>query len=77
VVRLSPNPTNDQFEVELNEEDLPVVISIFDIFGNELMREPGAANKVVVDVSGLAAGTYFIRLSGGGGTWSFGKVIKQ
>jgi len=76
-VRVSPNPASIQVKVELDQENIPALISIFDMFGNELMREPATAEQVMIDVSWLAAGTYLIRLNGGDGTLSFGKIIKQ
>jgi len=76
-VRVSPNPASDQLEVELDEDELPAMIAIFDLSGKELMQKVVTVEQMMIDVSWLAAGTYFIRSKSRVATFSFAKIIKN
>lgn len=74
---ISPNPAIDRVAVDLVEDDFPAVITIYDMFGSEVIEQTAKAHPVVIDMSWLAAGTYIIRSQAGDGGSSFGKIIKQ
>jgi hypothetical protein len=60
-VDVHPNPTDEQLKVELNgEEQASQRIGLYDITGKQLLVQEGQ-EKIRFDVSGLDAGTYFLR----------------
>jgi len=55
-----PNPTSDLLNVQFTENMDAGHLEIFDAVGRSLLQQQGAGNSVVVDVSDLQAGTYYI-----------------
>jgi len=59
-----PNPANNELRI-MNYEFRDVVIEIYDVYGRKQKaegRKQKAENEIVVDVSNLASGIYFIKL---------------
>jgi hypothetical protein len=66
---LSPNPATDYIDVMLSGAKEPVLsVKVYDVLGNVVDTPPGPllieGESVRIDVSGLAAGVYFVRVGG-------------
>ena len=55
-----PNPANDFYLIESNEE---LLLEIFDIYGKKLLKKTLLIGKNKIDTNRLAAGNYFFKLS--------------
>ena len=55
-----PNPTNSIVTIESPVSNLKGV-SVYSISGRLLLNKEVSANKITIDVSGFATGTYFIK----------------
>ena len=55
-----PNPANDFYLIESNEE---LRLEIFDIYGKKLLKKTLQIGKNKIDTNRLAAGNYFFKLS--------------
>ena len=72
-----PNPFSDHFTIE-SSADEPVIVTISDITGRELMKRTISTRRLEVDAARWAPGFYTIRLSGTGGeVYQTQKFIKQ
>lgn len=76
VLVVSPNPASDIVFIGAGGTVSPFVVSVFDMYGNELLREDVAASRPSIDVSRLASGTYFIKTQDAT-SCSFGKLMKR
>ncbi len=75
-----PNPARDQIEVRLRVAavgDLHAAYSLFDALGVEKLRGITEASDLPLDVSSLAAGTYYLRISLGTGEARTIKIVKE
>lgn len=79
---LSPNPTSDYLFVslspELSNENLR--ITVLDVSGKTLlsqMNTPGGESRISMDLSDIASGLYFVRVSGESGIFRTQRFIKQ
>ncbi|TAL70835.1 MAG: T9SS type A sorting domain-containing protein [Bacteroidetes bacterium] len=68
-IQISPNPCNDYTNLSItNMKDEIATITLIDLYGNEIsvLSEsnylPAGMNKLEINTSALASGTYFIRL---------------
>jgi hypothetical protein len=66
-ILIYPNPVEDRIYIEMNSS----FISIFDIYGRNILSKD-IQNSVILDVSCLASGTYFL-FNGDG----FFRFVKQ
>jgi hypothetical protein len=78
-VQVYPNPTTGQLTI--NNEQLTIIgIEVFDVYGRKHEwangRRDEGAKGVVMDISGLAAGVYFVKIRTEVGE-TIKKVIKQ
>ena len=65
-IRIYPNPTNGQLKIESGKLKIEKV-EIFDIVGKKIQSKTvNPQSEIVVDVSGLPSGTYFITIYGEG-----------
>ena len=55
-----PNPVNDFYLIESNEE---LLLEIFDIYGKKLLKKTLQIGKNKIDTNRLATGNYFFKLS--------------
>jgi hypothetical protein len=69
-VSLFPNPMQDVLTITLTQGNGQV--SFHDVNGLEVLKQEIEGGKTVLNVSGLAAGVYFIRYAGT--TWKFIKL---
>jgi hypothetical protein len=68
-LRITPNPATDYIDVMLSEAKEPVLsVKVYDVLGVCVGTHPPAPSRegesVRIDVSGLAAGVYFVRVGG-------------
>lgn len=68
---LFPNPTNGEFFLKMEAVSAQSVeITVFDLLGREVAKFYGNGAAVKLDISGLAAGGYFVKIRQGEGvTW--------
>jgi hypothetical protein len=68
IVKLYPNPATDYIDVMLNEAKEPVLsVKVYDVLGNVVVDTPPGpllieGERIRLDVSGLAAGVYFVKI---------------
>ncbi|HRG86628.1 MAG TPA: T9SS type A sorting domain-containing protein, partial [Chitinophagales bacterium] len=55
-----PNPATDVITINIDEEIVADNISVTDLQGNIVLQRNLPANSMVIDISGLANGTYII-----------------
>lgn len=79
MIDIYPNPADNYVTCKLKDEAHGVeVIEILDVTGKVVLREQvNGRNLLQLNVSGLADGTYVIRLSGQATTGGHGKLIIQ
>lgn len=72
VLKLSPNPVRDVLEVRLAYEVEEAWIFVLDALGNTVMSVPSVmrGQTTTVDVSSLAAGTYYLQILDGHRVWT-------
>ena len=73
---LYPNPTTGKFFIEFSKTLNNVDVYIIDVSGKMIMRSKGNGNKLDFDLSNVAAGVYFVRITDGKNVVTK-KVIKQ
>ena len=76
MVNIYPNPTNNSVSIEYNLELGPVKIELIDARGRIIETFNPSDHKVKINMSTLASGIYFIRLSSETSS-TFRKVIKN
>lgn len=64
--RLWPNPARREVTLQLPVANTSV--TVLDLLGRPVQHQRAAATTAVLDVSGLPAGTYLVRVEGAGGT---------
>lgn len=65
VENVFPNPVSDQLTIQFNKnEDVQAHISIIDCLGRAVYKYSSSDNKVVIDLSGIANGIYFLKING-------------
>lgn len=69
-MQLFPNPTNDAIALQFTaDSDVDASVIIFDLGGravySQTLRTASGLNKVVIDVSHLAEGQYYLQIKGG------------
>ena len=61
-----PNPVSDNLNVTLRTDAFQVTnLAVYDLNGKLVMSQPVSDNRISVSANGLAAGSYFLRLSDG------------
>jgi|SRR6478736_1064512 hypothetical protein len=73
---LYPNPTTGKFFIEFSKELNNVDVYIIDVSGKMIKRSKGNGNKLDFDLSNVAAGVYFVRITDGKNVVTK-KIIKQ
>ena len=69
-----PNPVSDRLVVEGRGGEFEV--ELYDLRGQLLLRRSGCWGETRLDMTGLAAGTYLLRISDGEGM-GFGRVLRE
>gem|GEM_PF-3325820 len=67
-ISLYPNPANDNLTVSVNDVADITRMTIYDIYGKQVMQYPIQNKLNHISMSGFAAGTYFIRFYNNAGT---------
>lgn len=63
-ITVSPNPGNGVFLVVLQEEE-KVTLTVLDPMGKQILQQPSAGTQnIALDLSGMAAGVYFLQIKG-------------
>ena len=60
-IKVYPNPSNNQFVVELNN-GLNKVIELTDITGRLILSSASTSDNVIVNISNLTAGIYYVKV---------------
>ena len=76
IISIYPNPTTGDMRIESEEQKIKNV-EIFDAYGknvgvNMQIRPENSENKIVINISHLSAGVYFVKIS-----TEMGEVIKK
>lgn len=74
VVDVWPNPTLGRVTIELGHDDCDM--TLFEVCGRVVMRKKGLHGKAEIDLEGLPAGVYLMRLSNKNGVSNI-RVIKE
>lgn len=73
-----PNPSNDVVNVSLNNANAISQVLVFDMVGRQQMVDVYAnGNAAQLDVAGLSAGLYLLRIEDGNGNYTFYKIQKN
>ena len=64
VLSVSPNPASTMVSVSAAGIEGNVTVQIVDLNGRVMMQQQGAAQNFRFDVSNLAQGAYFVRMTG-------------
>jgi hypothetical protein len=64
VLSVSPNPASTMVSVSAAGIEGNVTVQIVDMNGRVMMQQQGAAQNFRFDVSNLAQGAYFVRMTG-------------
>ncbi len=59
-----PNPASDKITVETSATSSKNILTVLNIHGQQLLSRPITGPKTQLDISGLSAGMYFLRLIG-------------
>jgi Secretion system C-terminal sorting domain len=73
---LYPNPTTGKFSVTFSKELKNAIVYLTDLQGKVILQFKASGSKVDFDISGVAAGAYFVRIEDNGKVITK-KVIKQ
>jgi uncharacterized repeat protein (TIGR01451 family) len=77
-VVLSPNPTKDRLQVQLNGSDIITEISVYDVVGKRVyFKNKLEVNATAVDFSNLHQGVYMVEVITASNQKLVNKVIKQ
>jgi uncharacterized repeat protein (TIGR01451 family) len=77
-VVLSPNPTKDKLQIQLNGSDTIQQISVYDVVGKRIYHQENIdLNSTSVDFSGLNQGVYMVEVITASNQKMVNKVIKQ
>lgn len=69
-----PNPTTDKVTIQGNTDNAD--LTVFDLFGKQLMETEMTGSRIELDLSGFAAGIYVVRLANESGITTL-KVVKE
>ena len=77
-VRLSPNPTSDNVNIMLSDNDPSVstTVTVYDLVGKQVLQQKTAANALELDMSNLAKGVYLVKINADNSIYTE-KIIKQ
>jgi len=65
LIKIYPNPANTNISVEVSQTDKNSILSIYNMIGIELIKQPIKENKTQIDISQLKSGIYFIKVTRG------------
>ncbi len=72
---LSPNPVIDYLQIKSNDKE-EINVEVYDVFGRRL-KQSTLKEQARLNLSGYAAGTYFIKITNGSHQTTIRKIIKQ
>jgi len=75
-IALYPNPTGNTLNLDVKESLSVKNIAVYNMLGQQLISIVNAGNKLAIDVAGLAAGSYIIKVGTDKGA-SAAKFIKE
>jgi hypothetical protein len=58
-----PNPANDHLTIEIPQKYLGGNLAIYNMNGQEILKREVNENSLMLDLSGIVRGLYFVRLS--------------
>ena len=70
-----PNPTKDFLRIKAQKNVIRVMV--YDISGNEVLRQAGKSTEMVLNVSNLPKGIYLAQVESSAGTYQTIKVVKN
>ena len=75
-LKVSNNPFLEYTEIDVTELTKPYTISLFDSYGNVLLRETSYNSKYLLQGHNLSIGVYFISIRNSNGIKQL-KLVKQ
>ena len=76
-IKIYPNPTQSEINIEPNVNFSPVHVIIKDILGRELLTVNTTNTKTTIDVAALNAGVYLLQLLSKSGASVVEKFVKE
>jgi hypothetical protein len=73
-IRTYPNPTSGKFSVDIKNDPEIKILTIYNVFGEQIFKSQIAGRKPEVDISDRPNGIYFLNLLTENGTYC-GKII--
>jgi hypothetical protein len=67
---ITPNPASTKITIETLEISSQFLISIFNLSGQEVIRQTSEETSTIIDISNLNPGVYFVRLEGEKDVWT-------
>jgi hypothetical protein len=66
---IQPNPAQSSVRVSISKAGLtPVTVELYDLLGTQIMSASESGTDFTLDLTPVAAGSYYLRLSSGGET---------
>ena len=75
-INFYPNPSKDFITISLTDQNLTDEILIYDFAGKIIFRKISTGNKYNLDLSGISAGVYFMKISAGNSSLKTFKIQK-
>ncbi|MGA9697271.1 MAG: YCF48-related protein, partial [Dehalococcoidales bacterium] len=75
-LKIYPTPSSNSITIETSENSIPGDLSIFDLSGQEFIKQTVTKPSIQIDITTLPPGVYLVSLQGEKGT-GVGRIIKQ
>ena len=76
-LQIYPNPANSVIQVSISNGQL-TAYCLYDMLGNILIQQTiEPTNQTSINISGLAAGSYMLKVQNENNTLSYTQIIKQ
>lgn len=63
-IKIGPNPVTEKIEVSIGHLGESMNLSIFDVNGKLIYKQPIVSNNTIIDRENIQSGTYFVRIAG-------------
>lgn len=73
--KVSPNPAHDQIKITIDKAE-PLYISLFDVFGHQVLSVQEVTGEINIDVNGIAPGMYLLHAKSDEGVYTRKVIIE-